>query len=149
MEPSLTQSIQFALTPVFLLTAIGSILNVVAQRLGRVIDRARIIEGALPHDPAQRTAAIEELRTLDRRMRLANRAVSLCVTSGLFACVLIGALFIAAATPVHASRFVPALFVIVMALLIAGLSAFLVEVRIATRTVRVRTDLIAGLPPPR
>ena len=132
----------------FLLTAIGSILNVVAQRLGRVIDRARLIEGALPTDPFERTVAIAELRTLDRRMRLANRAVSLCVTSGLFACVLIATLFVAEATPLHASRFVPALFVIVMALLIAGLSAFLVEVRIATRTVRVRTDLIAGLPPP-
>jgi len=147
-EASLSQSIQFALTPVFLLTAIGSILNVLAQRLGRVIDRARVIEGALPTDPVERSAAIFELRTLDRRMALANRAVSLCVASGLFSCLLIGTLFVAAATSFHASRFVPALFVIVMALLIAGLSAFLLEVRIATRTVRVRTDLLAGLPPP-
>lgn len=148
-EPNLAQAIQFALTPVFLLTAIGSMLNVVAQRLGRVIDRARLIEAALPTAPKDYAHAIAELIILDRRMALANRAVSLCVTSGLFACILIGALFVAAVTPIHASRFVPALFIIVMALLIAGLSAFLLEVQIATRTVRVRTDLIAGLPPPR
>ena len=37
-------SIQFAIAPIFLLVGTGSVLNVVTTRLGRVIDRARILE---------------------------------------------------------------------------------------------------------
>lgn len=36
--------IQLAVAPVFLLAGIGSMLNVLAQRLARVVDRARRIE---------------------------------------------------------------------------------------------------------
>ena len=144
--PTLATAIQLALTPVFLLTAVGSILNVLAARLARVIDRARTIEASMPPPGPARARAVAELIALDRRMRLANRAVTLCVCSGLAACLLIAALFVAADTSLPASRIVPALFVIVMALVIAGLATFLLEIRIATRTLRVKTELITGPP---
>lgn len=131
--PATAQAIQLALTPVFLLTAIGGILNVVTHRLGRVIDRARHLQGALPHEPDARAAAIRELGTLGRRMRLANRAVALNVAAALAACLLIADLFLSAATPFPFSPYLPALFVIALALLAAGLAAFLFEVRVAMR----------------
>lgn len=148
MLNSVAQSISLAIAPVFLLTAIGGILNVVVTRLGRVIDRARALEAALPEEPIKRARTIAELRTLDRRMVLANRAVSLCVASGIFACLLVATLFLASATPWRASQFLPALFIIAVALLLAGLSAFALEVRIATRTIRVRAELILDAPRP-
>ena len=101
----------------------------------------------MAEDEAARAQALAELAVLDRRMVLANRAVSLCVLSALFTCLLIATLFLAAATPARLAQFLPSLFVIVMVLLIAGLSAFLLEVRIATRTVRVRADYLVGAPP--
>jgi len=145
-ESGVAQAIQLALTPVFLLTAIGGLLNVVTTRLGRVIDRARAVEAELPADGVLRDEAIRLLAILDRRMVLANRAVGLCVAAAVFACILIGTLFVAEATPLHASRFVPPLFVISVSLLTAGLSVFLLEVRIATRTIRVKTELIMEAP---
>ena len=41
---AIAQTIQLSLAPVFMLAAIGQILNVLAGRLARVIDRARILE---------------------------------------------------------------------------------------------------------
>ena len=44
---TISQSSQLAVAPVFLLTGIGSMMNVLTTRLGRVIDRAREIEAAI------------------------------------------------------------------------------------------------------
>src|SRR5581483_7716102 len=39
--------IQLAIAPVFLLTAVGTVLNVLANRLGRTVDRRRVLVAAL------------------------------------------------------------------------------------------------------
>jgi hypothetical protein len=49
-EPHLTHiamAIQFSVAPVFLLTAIGTTLAVLPNRLSRIVDRARVLEGLL------------------------------------------------------------------------------------------------------
>lgn len=147
---SLAHAIQLAIAPVFLLAGIGGFLGAMTVRLGRVIDRARALEAGLPADADARAAAIAELATLDRRMVLTNRAVSLSVMSGLTLCLLIAYLFLATLSGADMSPqiVVPSLFIIVMLLLIAGLSSFLLEIRISIRTVRVRAELVAGAPAP-
>jgi hypothetical protein len=145
--PILAQTIQLAIAPVFLLTAIGAFLSVMTTRLGRAIDRARMLEADLPsREGTERAETVAQLAILDRRILLANRAVSLSVLSALVACLLIGSLFIASVSMVP-ERFIPILFVATISLLVAALGHFLVEVRIATRTVRVRAELIMGAPP--
>lgn len=145
--PLLSQTIQLAIAPVFLLTAIGAFLSVITTRLGRVVDRARLLEAALTDpDPSTDAAAIAELAALDRRMLLANRAVALSVTSALTVCALITVLFISAVSPLHPDQLVPALFVLALALLMAALLAFALEIRISIRTVRVRAELIRHAP---
>lgn len=147
----LAQTIQLAIAPVFLLTAIGAMLGVVTTRLGRAIDRARALEaehGGIV-DADARARLVSELATLDRRIVLAHRAVSLCAAAALATCLLIAALFLAETVAAQAGSLVPPLFVVVMALLACGLAAFLLEVRIATRNVRVRAELIRGAPRPR
>lgn len=146
----LAQTIQLAIAPVFLLTAIGAMLGVVTTRLGRAVDRARALEaehGAIA-DAEARARLVAELATLDRRIVLAHRAVSLCSAAALSTCLLIAALFLAETVAARAGSLVPPLFVVVMALLASGLFAFLLEVRIATRNVRVRAELIRGAPRP-
>jgi hypothetical protein len=146
----LARTIQLAIAPVFLLTAIGAILGVVTTRLGRAIDRARALEAEYPAAPDEdaRARAVSELATLDRRIVLAHRAVSLCAAAALATCLLIAALFLAETVAARAGNMVAPLFVLVMVLLASGLSAFLLEVRIATRNVRVRAELIRGAPRP-
>ncbi|HTK72651.1 MAG TPA: DUF2721 domain-containing protein, partial [Croceibacterium sp.] len=39
----IVQTIQLALTPVFMLVAIGNIMNILSTRLARIVDRSRIL----------------------------------------------------------------------------------------------------------
>ena len=136
-------NIQLALGPVFLLTGIASILNVLTNRLGRVIDRARRIEAEIVgYDEAARRRTIVELGVLGRRTAAAHWAIGLCTTSALFVCVVVAILFVDNFTPFSANLLVAGLFIVAMILLIAGLILFLMEVQVAMRSVRIRQDML-------
>ncbi len=131
--------IQLAIAPVFLLTGIGALLGVMTQRIARIIDRARTLEERMPAaDESQANAAHAELRTLSHRLRLVNRAVSLCVIAALLICGVIGGLFITAyyAWSPDLTRVVALVFAAALLSLIIGLLCFLREVYIATATLR-------------
>ena len=69
------QVIQAAVAPVFLLAGVGATLNVLASRIGRIIDRARIMEDRLPTAAAELARELHgRLRVLSRRATLINRA---------------------------------------------------------------------------
>ncbi|MEO1252363.1 MAG: DUF2721 domain-containing protein [Pseudomonadota bacterium] len=135
-------AIRLAVAPVFLLAGVGAFLNVVAMRLGRVVDRARSLEAKL----IEREASVDderirdELRGLDRRMALAQSAIMLISTAALLICVLVATLFIVEFTHVAAEAIIAALFILTMGVLIGGLVFFLAEVRLATRLIRVRSE---------
>lgn len=135
--------IQLAVAPVFLLTGIASLLNVFAQRLGRVVDRARTLEHDIDgYDEAARIRALDELRILDRRMAVVHGAIALCALSALFVCMVVAILFVGDLVTLSFGRPVAVLFICAMLLLILGLLLFLWEVQLATRSVRVRTDIL-------
>lgn len=139
---SIAQSIQLAVAPVFLLTGIGSMLNVLATRLGRITDRARKIENDISGYPSdRRDRAITELEILDRRMAASHWAIALCTCSALLVCIVVAILFIGEVISIRGTAAVPALFVGAMTLLIAGLMLFLYEVQVALRSVRVRSAI--------
>ena len=138
--------IELAIAPVFLLAGIGSLLNVVAQRLARVVDRARVLEKEIQsYDGEQRSLAVTELSRLDLRMKVANYAISASTASALSTCVLIASLFVADLSRFAIGQVIALLFIVTMLLLIVGLSLFLYEVRIAIGSLRDRSDLL----PPR
>lgn len=140
---AISQSIQLAVAPVFLLTGIGSLLNVLTTRLGRVVDRARTIEAAISGYPSDhRRAAIADLQVLDRRMAASHWALALCTLSALLVCIVIAILFVGEIVTIGGTYLVPPLFIGAMTLLIAGLLLFLYEVQIALRSVRVRAALL-------
>ncbi|HET9427832.1 MAG TPA: DUF2721 domain-containing protein [Allosphingosinicella sp.] len=130
---------QLAIAPVFLLAGIGAILNVLAGRLARTVDRSRslAVEFAA-YDPADRGRAAAELRLLDRRILAANRAITCCTASALFVCLVVAVLFIAAPGEVGFARTIAGLFIAAMALLTAGLGFFLYEIHLAIRALRLR-----------
>ena len=139
--------ISLAIGPVFLLAGIGSILNVMAHRLGRVIDRARQLERDFADlADGARTRITVELRVLDRRMVVVQLAVGCCTASALFVCLLVATLFVAALADFAYSRPIAWLFITAMMLLVAGLVLFLWEVHLAMRSVRVNRNLIARDP---
>jgi hypothetical protein len=140
---TIAQLIQLAIAPVFLLAGIGAILNVLAQRLARVVDRARVLEAEFNslHD-VERDRAATELEILDRRMTVVNRAISACTASALFVCLVISILFVADLAGIEWGRPIAVLFVVAMLLLTAGLILFLYEIRLAARSLRVRQEFM-------
>lgn len=140
---SIAQTIQLAIAPVFLLAGIGAILNVLAGRLARVVDRSRVLEelhGASTGEEHHRY--VIELRAVDRRMRLANGAIALLVASAVVVCLLVALLFITQLAGLAFRVAVAIAFVLSMALLIAGLVLFLIEINVALRGLRVREELL-------
>ncbi len=142
---TIAASIQLAVTPIFLLTGIGSFLNVLVHRLSRVVDRARKLESEIPGYPSPRRAnAVAELVALDRRMALSNWAIALCTSSALLVCIVVAILFIGELVPMRWTGIVAILFIAAMALVIIGLLMFLLEVRISLRSVRIRAAVLTG-----
>jgi hypothetical protein len=138
---TIAHQIQLAVAPVFLLAGIGSILNVMAGRLARVVERARTLERDFASfDEEARRLATAELRILDRRMSVVNVALSACTAAALLVCVLVAMLFVADLADVAFGRPVAWLFVTAMLLLILGLILFLWEVRLAMHALRVRRE---------
>ena len=131
----IAHAIQLSIAPVFLLTGIGGLLGVMANRLARVIDRARKIEsGWRDMEAAARAAALEEMHGLEKRRRVISWSINFCTTAALFICLCIVTLFVEEFFGRNLKWFAGALFVTAMLALIGGLSCFLREVYLATHT---------------
>lgn len=131
--------IQQAVAPVFLLSGVAAMLNVLTSRLARVIDRARQLEIDYHDLPIgnERHVVRDRLATLSRRSRLISVAIALCTSCALLICLVIMTLFVAALMDVSASRWIAGLFVLAILALIGGLLSFLQEIFLATATVRI------------
>jgi Protein of unknown function (DUF2721) len=140
---TIAQVIQLAVTPVFLLAGIGGILNVVAARLARVIDRVRTLERDIPTaEETIRREEIAELSILARRMTFCHWSVGLCTASALLICLVVMILFVANMADIDFASPVSWLFIAAMISLTLGLLLFLAEVTIATRFVRVSEQFV-------
>jgi hypothetical protein len=130
--------IQLAIAPVFLLTGIGSLLSVMANRLARIIDRSRTVESAWDAlGEAERSGALAEFANLSRRASFTSWAINFCALSALLVCALIAALFMDALLGSNLRWVVGALFVLSMVALSSGIIFFLREVHTATHTLRI------------
>ena len=131
---SVAQVIQLAVAPVFLLAGVGALLGVLANRLGRVIDRFHVLEKSLVSElsAAERTQTLSTILSLSRRARMIHWAISLCTACDLLVCLVVVALFVGAELQVELSRTIAGLFVAAMLSLIAGLTCFLREIALAT-----------------
>jgi hypothetical protein len=143
---TVSSAIQQALAPVFLLTAIGAMLNVMVQRLSRVVDRARHLEANMADYSADRQQiAMDDLAVLAGRMTAANWAIALCILSALLVCFVVALLFLEQLVGYRLDIAVAWLFIAATLMLTGGLSLFLWEVQLALRSVRVRADSLLAL----
>src|SRR5215470_18759479 len=132
MESHITEIarvIQLSVAPVFLLTAIGTIIGALNIRLGRVVDRRRVVKDRL-HSLDQEAArdAKDELALLARRSRLIYHAIFAAVTSALLVCLVVASAFIGALIAFEVARLVAVLFVLAMIALVICLATFLREI---------------------
>jgi len=135
----ITRAIQLAVAPVFLLTAIGTLINALMGRLGRAVDRRRKLEELLSaFEGETRDSMNRELEVLARRIKLVLWAMAFAVFSALLVCVLIGTAFLGAFVALDLSEPVAALFVLAIGALTVCLLAFLREVYLAGMADRAR-----------
>jgi hypothetical protein len=131
-------AIQLALAPVFLLTGIAGILNVMAGRLARIIDRGRrLSEQPLPPELQEGETVQVELQSLEQRRHLASAAITACTFSALLVCTVIAGLFLEVLLRVELKWLVGMIFTGATLALVVGLAYFLREVHLATKTVRI------------
>lgn len=135
------QAIQLSVAPVFLLTGIAGLLGVMANRLARIIDRARAVSSGAG-EPSERAVILarRELASLERRRHLASWAINCCTGAALLVSTVIVTLFIEEMLVVSLRWLAGGQFVAAMLLVIAGLSCFLTEVYTATHASRIDTQ---------
>ena len=135
--------IQVALTPVFLLSGIATLLNVFSTRLARVADRVdavrKAIEGA---DPDETNALSAQLAYLHRRSLALDVAVVLGAVGGAATCAAVLALFVGALRNATAATVLFSLFGIAVGCALGAILAFTVEMLMAS--VGIRSEVAEG-----
>jgi hypothetical protein len=133
---AIARAIQLALAPAFLLTAIAGLLNGMAGRLSRIIDRGRALsEGRVPSTHEELDLEIE---ILERRRHFTSIAITGATVAALLVCTVIAALFVEVMLNVPLKWLIGLLFTGAMAALVVGLSFFLREVHLSMKTSRIR-----------
>lgn len=134
----IAHAIELALAPVFLLTGIAALLGVMTNRLARIIDRGRYFEQSWESlDETAREGGRAELRFLEKRRKLANRAIAAGTLAALLVCLVVATLFLEVLLEVRLRGAAGVFFFCSMLCLIVGLGTFLREIFLATQSVRV------------
>ena len=138
LPPIVAHAIQLAVAPVFLLTGIAGLLAVMAQRLARVIDRARWLGEAWPRLGAlARDDARAELLVLEQRRHFASWSINLCTVAALLVCLVIVCLFVEEFLGPNLKWLAGGLFSLAMLAIIGGLGMFLREIYLATHSTTI------------
>src|SRR3954454_25142496 len=140
---TVAEIVRLAVAPVFLLSGIGAFLNVCASRLSRIVARSRDMEPLLLESRgAEHDRWLGEMHVLDRRMSLVSWAISLSVLSAVLICAVVVLLFSASLTRLHVATTIAWLFIGSMVAIGVGFAVFLIETRVGSRAVRVRSELL-------
>ena len=132
---AVTHSIQLAVAPVFLLTAVSGMIGAVAHRLARIIDRARSVEDRAREssDAEFLQRAASELGELRTRGRLANGCIALLTACAILIGITIIVLFLGETTDTQVGRYAVTSFLLGVVSFLLALLCFLAETVIATR----------------
>lgn len=137
----LTEAIQLAIAPVFLLTGVAGMLNALGTRLARVIDRARALEEKLEKlDIADaRTKLKDEIGSLALRGRIINWSTAMMVICALLIGLTVIELFYSAGITgrLQLSSWVSITFLTGLVCFILACVLYLAEILVASRSVRI------------
>ncbi len=135
--------IQTALTPVFLLTGIGTLLGLFNTRLARVADHLETVGDLLRGDAEGE--ALAELRTHERRLRqrvfALDASVALGAIGGAATCGSVCMLFFGSVRNAEIAGWLIGLFGFALACTIGALLAFLIDSLLAWHGIRAEGPL--------
>ncbi len=140
---NVTAILQTALTPAFLLVAIGTLLNIFVIRLARIVDRSRELQALHPKSSGlERARLVIELRIVGKRMNVVSGAILLSVLSTIAVCAMIGMLFLMGLAGIQMAKAIVAMFILALALMATSLLMFVREVQLANRNIRVHEEFL-------
>lgn len=128
--------IQSAVAPVFLLSGVGVTLGVLTTRLARIVDRARALEQSIAAGAVDAQSSDHYLQILAKRARYINMAISLCTVSALLVALVVVGLFAHSLLQLKLATTIAVFFAASMLCLTAAFLVFLIEVRLATASLR-------------
>ena len=134
---SIAHVIQVALTPIFLLSGIATLLNVFSTRLARVADRVEQITKQMNEtDGAQSVELARALLHLRRRSLALDAAVVLGAIAAAATCASVFTLFVGALRASTIASLLFTTFGVAIACTISAIAAFAVEMMMAGSGVR-------------
>lgn len=136
---AVTHAIQLAVAPVFLLTAVSGMIAAVAGRLGRIIDRARLVENRLDEgvvDELRSQRMYAELRQLRLRGWLVNACIALLTLCAMLIGLTIILLFLGETSELPILKIATVSFLSGVCCFLAALLCFLTETLQATKLLK-------------
>ena len=146
---AIAHGIQLAVAPVFLLTAVAGMIGVVANRLARIIDRARHLEAELQraHTPEAWSRVAAELVSQRHRGILANVSIGLLTLCAFLIGSTIVVLFLGETVDLPMLRLSIISFLGALACFMLALVCFFAETLLATRLLNFGRHLAPPGPP--
>lgn len=140
ISPSLTQLVpilQLAVGPVILISGVGLLQLSLTNRLGRLIDRARLLS-------RERTGVLDDtarldaqLAIIDQRARILRRSITLGALTVLLVSVLILVLFVSALLGLESGLLIVGLFCCALLTLIGSTVLFIREMNVSLDAVHL------------
>lgn len=129
MNPtSLLTVIQAAIAPVVLISGVGLLLLTLSGRLGRIVDRTRLVAAELRTVPERgRDGLMHQLNVLRHRARLIRLALTLSATAVALVGLVITLLFLGQIFPWHVTLVCTVLFVAALLCVVVAMFVFVRE----------------------
>ena len=139
--PTLAELIPFlqtSIAPVILISGVGLVLLSMTNRLGRVIDRSRILSSALANVPVDARLSIEkQLRILWKRACLIRVGIIFVSMSALNAAILVIMIFFTTLYNLETTWLIIAIFSICMLCMIVALVFFIRDINLALAALKL------------
>jgi hypothetical protein len=130
--------LQVAIGPVILISGVGLLLLTMTNRLGRAIDRARLLKAELSHRTgADRAQTLAQVAIIYRRARMVRLSIILAAFSALLASALIITLFVTALLHWGQGFPVGLIFIACMTALFASLVAFICDINLSLHALKL------------
>jgi len=140
---TVSHGIQLAVAPVFLLTADSGLIGAVANRLARIIDRARLLEDRYfqTQDETRITEIQRELQELRTRGVLANGSIALLTLCAFLIGITIMVLFLSETIDLPVLHVSMISFLSGVGCFLMALACFMAETFIAARLLKFKATL--------
>jgi magnesium-transporting ATPase (P-type) len=141
---SVAHLIQLSVAPVFLLAAVGALLNVFTGRLSRIIDKVERLDQY--ENATQDKQPLKDMKQrrefLTMRMKNTNLAILFCTTTGLLISLVIVTMFLSALLEFKSAIFISILFILAMLCLSIALMLFLKEIFFTTTFIKSKKSYV-------